>query len=108
MATTFVKPKFALGSWSIVGGLGMLLTIAAPFISAWTGIDITPDDIAGGTSAIDGVLKGIAGAVSFGILLLGRVRAGKTLQPITFNPVGATPVKVEVKPTGVVAVVPGA
>lgn len=96
MATVFVKPKFGGGSWSILGGLGMLLTIAAPYISAWTGIDITPEVIEGGSAALDGVVKGLAGAIGFAVLVFGRIRAGKTLQPITFNPAGADPLKVEV------------
>lgn len=100
----WIKPKFAGGSWSIIGGLGLLATIAAPFISAWTGIDITEDDIASGTSAIDGAIKGIAGAFSFALLLYGRKKAGMKLQPITFNPLGANPVKVEVKTNEVVVV----
>lgn len=92
----FVKPKFGGGSWSILGGLGMLLTIAAPYISAWTGIDITPEVIEGGSAAIDGIVKGVAGAVSFAVLVFGRIRSGKILEPITFNPAGASPMKVEI------------
>lgn len=95
----FVKPKFGGGSWSILGGLGMLLTILSPFISKWTGIDLTPDDIEGASGALDGVVKGIAGVVSFAVLVAGRIRSGKILEPITFNPAGAAPMLVQVNPS---------
>lgn len=91
----FVKPKFALGSWTILGGLGMLLTILAPYISAYLGIDITPEDIMQGSEVIDGAVKSVTGAFFFLMLVWGRIKAGKKAQPITLNPLGADPVLVE-------------
>lgn len=97
-----VQPKIFLKSMSIWGAftqvISMVIAVAGPIMDA-TGITnpVQPGDveiITNTGAAVIGAVGTLAGAI---MTIIGRLRAGKTPQPITFAP-SAAPVSVIVVP----------